>query len=261
MKVEAYQIAEVINLRKFRSDYTNSPIFANNSEIFYKQATDKFFYVLIFGVVIFAGFNDLEKSELLKFMKGYTEDDIAGEFKDDLTVKIDSSISLTVNYNSIVVNKLTDDALRIIMLNIGQSVALDYYEALSFEILNSTKKFIVELEATGNIKKSKVELLKFIGRTLNVKHSIIDNLYIFDAPDIVWESEYLEKLDEGLKKIFDLRMRYRDIDYRLKIVQENLTLFTELLQNRESNRLEWTVIILILIEVFHIFFNAVREFL
>jgi required for meiotic nuclear division protein 1 len=47
-------------------------------------------------------------------------------------------------------------------------------------------------------------------------------------------------------------MRYREIDYKLKIVQENLTLFTDLLQNNQSHRMELIVIILILIEVIHL---------
>ena len=106
---------------------------------------------------------------------------------------------------------------------------------------------------TGTFKYAKKDLLKFIGRTLNIKNSIIDNLYIFDAPEEVWENEHLERIDKGLKKTFDLKMRYQDIDYKLKIVQDNLRLFTDLLQNRESTRLEWIIIILILIEVFDIF--------
>ena len=260
MTIEAYQVSEQINLKKFKADFTNSPLFSNNSELFYKQDADKFFYLFNYGVVAFAGFKDLEKSELLKFVRDYSEDPISGDFKDDLQVKIDTSAPLTINYNSISIARLTDDAVRIMMLNIGQSVALDYYEALSFEILSSTKKFIDELEKKGSLPISKTNLQKFIGKNLNIKHSIIDNLYIFDAPDIVWENEFLEKLDEGLKKIFDLRMRYRDVDYRLKIVQENLTLFTDLLQNKESNRLEWIVITLILIEVMHLVVTTIREF-
>jgi required for meiotic nuclear division protein 1 len=255
MNIEAYQVAEVLNLKKFRTDYAGEPLISNNSELFYKQADNQFFHLLSYGVIIFAGFSALQKSEFLRFIKGYTEDETTLDFKDDLTVTVDTATPLSIRYSSVVISKLTDDALRIMMLYLGQSVALDYYETMSFEILNNTKKFTDELETRGKLKITRTNLLKFIGRTLNIKHSIIDNLYIFDAPEIVWENEYLEKLDEGLKRIFDLKMRYRDIDYRLKIVQENLTLFTDLLQNKESNRLEWVVITLILIEVIHLLVN------
>ncbi len=253
MKIEAYQISEVINLKKFRNEYTSQPLIFNSSELFYKQDEHKYCYLLSYGIVVFASFTDLEKSEFLKFVKGYIEDAVEGKYDDYFDLQTDPSVSVVLKYNSITVSEITDDTIRIVMLNIGQSVALDHYEDLTLEIFKDSHEITEELEKTGTFKYSKKELLKFIGRTINVKNSIIDNLYIFDAPEEVWENEHLERIDKGLKKTFDLKMRYQDIDYKLKIVQDNLRLFTDLLQNRESTRLEWIVIILILIEVFDIF--------
>ena len=250
MKIEAYQVSEVINLKKFRNEYTNEPLLFNNSELFYKQEENKYCYLLSYGVVVFGGFNDLEKSTFLKFLKTFVEDIVTAKFEENFDLQTDAQTSLILRYNSITIPEITEDSIRIVMLNIGQSVALDYYEFLTLEIFQDSQKFTDELERTGTFSHSKKDLLKFIGRTLNIKNSIIDNLYIFDAPDIVWENEHLERIDKGLKRNLDLKMRYQDIDYKLKIVQENLKLFTDLLQNRESTRLEWVVIILILIEVF-----------
>ena len=258
MKIEAYQISEVINLKKFRNDYASQPVLFNNSELFYKRDDDKYCYLLSYGIVVFGDFGDLEKSEFLKFVKGYVEDEVEGKYDEHFDLQTDPSVSIVLKYNSIIVSEITDETIRIVMLNIGQSVALDHYEDLTLEIFKDSREITDELEKTGTFKYSKKELLKFIGRTINIKNSIIDNLYIFDAPDSVWENEHLERIDRGLKKTFDLKMRYQDIDYKLKIVQDNLRLFTDLLQNRESTRLEWIVIILILIEVFDIF---IKKFL
>jgi uncharacterized Rmd1/YagE family protein len=253
MKIEAYQISEVINLKKFRNEYTSQPLIFNNSELFYKQDDDKYCYLLSYGIVVFASFTDLEKSEFLKFVKGFIEDEVHEKYEEHFIVQTDPSVSVVLSYNSITVSEITDNTVRIVMLNIGQSVALDFYEDLTLEIFKDSREITDELEKTGTFKYSKKGLLKFVGRTINIKNSIIDNLYIFDAPEEVWENEHLERIDKGLKKTFDLKMRYQDIDYKLKIVQDNLRLFTDLLQNRESTRLEWIVIILILIEVFDIF--------
>jgi len=66
--------------------------------------------------------------------------------------------------------------LRIVMLNIGQSVALDYYEVLTNELITSSKHYILELEQRGKLSISKTNLLKYIGKVLNVKNSIVNNL-------------------------------------------------------------------------------------
>ncbi len=164
---------------------------------------------------------------------------------------------LAFKHNSISVPELNENVIRICMLHVGQTVAMDYYEALSNDILEGTRKFTEQLELYGRIKIPKKVLLKFIGRTLNIKNSILDNIYILDNTDLGWDDEYLSKVDQGLKDIFDINIRFRDVDYRLRIVENNLTLFTDLLQHRESSFLEWIIIVLILIEILNIFVEKV----
>jgi uncharacterized Rmd1/YagE family protein len=111
------------------------------------------------------------------------------------------------------------------------------------------------LEQTGSLNVSKTELLKYIGKVLNVKAEIMDNLYILDDPNLTWEDEALNYLNRQLKSNFDINARFKDLDYRLRNVEENLKLFTELLHNRDSSRMEIIIIVLILIEVLNIFFG------
>jgi len=56
-----------------------------------------------------------------------------------------------------------------------------------------------------------------------------------------------------LKKTFDLQARFRTIREGLEIVKENLDLFKDLLQYRNSIVLEWIIIALILVEVINLF--------
>jgi uncharacterized Rmd1/YagE family protein len=142
------------------------------------------------------------------------------------------------------------------MLNIGQSVALEYYEMLTDELITSSKHFILQLEQKVKINIPKTNLLKYIKKVLNVKNSIVDNLYILDDPNLVWENEQLNLLNRQLKANFDINPRFKDLDYRLQIVENNLTLFTDVLNVRESSRLEWVIIILIVFEmVIALFFH------
>ena len=252
LKIEAFQIAQQINIKRFKADFKQNPISATSVELLYHLENERYLSVLGYGIVVFGGYDDLAKSELIRFLKNYCEDLTETEFREDFVIETKKGQDIKLNYNSIEVPVLNDNVVQIIMLNIAQSVALDFYEDLGFKILNETKILTDQLEKEGKMRISKTNLLKFIGKILNIKNSIIDNLYIFDAPEIVWEHEYLEHVDEALKRSFDLKMRYRDIDYKLKIVQENLTLFTDLLQNRQSHTMEIIIIVLILIEVLHL---------
>jgi len=63
----------------------------------------------------------------------------------------------------------------------------------------------------------------------------------------------LNKLDQDLKKTFDLKDRSRSIQDQLGIIKENLELFKDIMFHRESSILEWVIIILILVEVVDMF--------
>jgi uncharacterized Rmd1/YagE family protein len=255
LAIESIQIAELIHLKKLRADFTAKPIASSSSELFYAISPHKYIHIFNYGVVAFVGHSELEKSHFIKFLKdGYIEDEVASDLTDSFQLVFDESARQPVIANDrVTLNRIDENAIRIITLNVAQSVAFDYYEELTYDILARTKTYLDQLEKFGKVKISKSNLLKFIGRTRIVKNSIVDNLYILDDPLIVWDDVYLEKINKGLKEVFDVYNRFRDLDYKLKIVEENLNLFTDLIQHKESSRLEWIIIILILIEILNLF--------
>ena len=70
--------------------------------------------------------------------------------------------------------------------------------------------------------------------------------------------EYLHKVDTGLRNTFDLKIRFKDFDYSLQIVKDNLDLFKDLMHHNKSNLLEIIIIVLILIEVVNLFVSKVH---
>jgi len=173
---------------------------------------------------------------------------------DEFDIETDAK-DINYGYNKIEIPSPDIDELRLIMLNVSQSVALDYYNQQTNTLLEETNSHTQVLERKGKIDLGGIKLKKYIGRTLNLKNRISGNLYIFDSPEETWENENLNKLDIGLKKTFDLQARFRTIQEGLSIVKENMELFKDLLQNRNSVTLEWVVIILILVEVINIFIS------
>ena len=137
----------------------------------------------------------------------------------------------------------------------SQSVLLDYFTALSQDFLNETAKFSRELELRGKLSIPKTKLMKFIGKTLNTQNRIIDSLYFLDAPDTVWENEYLSQINNGLSRTFNLKTRFREIEYTLKIIDNNLRTFAQLVQHRESNKMELIIIFLIFFEILNALFG------
>jgi uncharacterized Rmd1/YagE family protein len=253
-KLIARQIAEAIDIKQFKKEYTGKEYYSNTFESFYSSDNDQYLYLLSYGVVIFSGYDEVKTSELFNYLSKFCKNPVAEKTWDQFTVHENAGED-RIGYNEMFVSKLTPDMMRIVMLNLGQSVALDYYSAQASQLLEATNSYTRELEIKGRLRITTKKLLKFIGKNLNMKNNIVDNLYIIDAPDETWENEALNKADNGLKAVLDIKDRFRDIDYQLQIVKENLDLFKDLLQHRRANLLEIIIIILILVEVFQMFYE------
>lgn len=255
LTIRAFQVAEGFDIRSIRAELGDGLMAASPKELFYRlksEGGESYLYLMDYGVVAFAGCDEEESAKLLDRLQRFAESPLDKRVGEDFRVHADAPEAV-FGYNDIHLPSFNEDVLRIIMLYVGQSAALDHYEATVDRMLAETGGFARELERFGKLKTSRRNVQRFIGRILAIRNRIVDNLYIMDAPDITWENEYLDKIDRGMKKTFDIVERFRSLDLQLREIKENLELFAELLQFRLSNTLEWIIIGLFLIEVINLF--------
>lgn len=251
LKVLSLQVADNIDLKQFKNSFPGHIYFSDMDELFYDIARNKCLYVFKYGTICFLGYNETDVAAFLQIIKPFCKNFLDQKPSDEFDIETGSA-AINFGFNKIEIQGADIEILRLIMLNASQSVALDYYSDQTNTLLEETNYHTQELERRGRIELGGAKLKKYIGRTLNLKNKISANLYIFDSPEQTWENETLNKLDIGLKKTFDLQSRFRTIQEGLQIVKENLDLFKDLLQYRNSVVLEWIIIILILVEVINL---------
>lgn len=186
----------------------------------------------------------------IKTVQPHQRNPFTNWLRDDHEIDVQEGKQIVFDFNKLILDKVDEKVIRITMFNLAQSVALDYYHSVTENLLTEVKGFANQLETTGKLKISRKNMMRFLGRALNTQNDIAENIYIFDAPDQVWDDEYLDKLHQGLIKHFDLRVRFSEIEYTLRIIEDNLSVFREIINQRESSLLELIIIILILVEVF-----------
>jgi len=251
LKVTSFQIADSVDIKLFKSSFPASLHYSDADELFFVIDSDKYLYVFKYGIVCFLGYSATEMAAFFQMIGPYCKNLFEQRLSDEFDIETEAP-AINYGYNKIEIPSPDVDEMRLIMLNVSQSVALDYYNQQTNSLLEETNFHTQWLEKKGKINMGGIKLKKYIGRTLNLKNRISANLYIFDSPEETWENENLNVLDIGLKKTFDLQARFRTIQEGLGIVKENMELFKDLLQNRNSVTLEWVIIILILVEVINI---------
>lgn len=254
MKVLSYQISDSIDIKSFKSFFTADLIYSDSDELFFKMDADQFIYIFKYGVVCFSNHDDIKTTDFMKLIAPFCKNFFEYKHKEEYVIELGGT-ETRIGNNKITLTKADKEVFRIIMLNVSQSVALDYYSEQTTLLLEETNKYTYNLEMTGKLNISGNRLKRFIGKTLNLMNRITENLYIFDSALSTWEDENLDKIDIELKKTFDLQSRYRSTHEDLQIIKENLDLFKDLLQHRKSSMLEWIIIILILVEVVNLFLS------
>lgn len=258
LKVNAYQYSETIDLKNFKADFNATLKYSNSDELFYQLDNAYYVYVFKYGVICLLNFDDLKITEFFSVISKYAKNPLLNKLNEEFLIETNCKEN-SFGYNKIGIVNSDIDTLRLIMLNVSHSVALDFYSDQSDVLLEGTNYQIENLENEGKLNISGKNLRRYIGRTLNLKNKISQNLYIFDSAPETWEDENLNKIDIGLKKTFDLQIRYRNILEDLQIIKENLELFKDLMQYKKSNLLEWIVILLIMIEVANIIIDKILK--
>lgn len=225
-----------------------------HSFLLYKVDEQTFFYIKNYGSVVFINCSEVLINKVLGYLLVDTKtlDDLPYEeyeivFKD----------KIEVDFGTIQVHELNSDVAHVIMLNLAQSVALMYYVGRTSDLHDKTLVYSKQLEKTGSFKLSKIQMRKFIGRTMNLKNDIAENLFVFDSPDVAWYNKELSMLDYKLKDELDIQKRHQSIQNSLNVIKENLELFSDIIQHKYSSMLEWIIIILILFEVVQVLIEKV----
>ena len=257
-QVVSYQLAESIDVKGFSSAFEAELYFSDPAELFYRIDSDQYVYVFKYGAVCFLNVPPETIEKLLLQIRPFCKNPFTNHFTDEFIVETDAK-ELRVGFNKIEIPSATRvDVLRLVMLNVSQSVALDYYEDQTNKLLEETNHYTQVLEKKGKMGITGKKLKQYIGRTLLLRNRIAENIYVFDSPPETWEDESLNKIDADLKRTFDLQVRVRSIHEGLSVIRDNLELFRSLLQYRNSTILEWVIIILIFVEVIDLIFQKFK---
>lgn len=250
--VIALQVSNSLNIKRCKQELALPVCFSDSDELFLSNGPQKYLYLFQYGVIAFFNHRMEEINAILSSLGQVEVSAKEADLSETMIIEVKDGVR-TVAFDRVILPAFDEESIRLVLLNTSQSVALDRYLEITEGLLQETNIYTRSLENTGRLRISGKKLKKFIGKVLNVKNQISENLYIFDSPEVTWENEELNKLNSDLKQTFDLKDRYRYIYERTAIIKEDLELFKDIMDHRESSKLEWIIIILILFEVVDLF--------
>ncbi|OGF63012.1 hypothetical protein A2926_04640 [Candidatus Giovannonibacteria bacterium RIFCSPLOWO2_01_FULL_44_40] len=246
--LEAHYLAKEINIAKAADKLDKNLIGRRREFLTYMLGPHEFLFIFSFGAVVFANVakdtQTATKRSLAKFLinpvkKSYDESYALREMERKFNVGEDAADLPVVGIGE------TEIAARIL----AQSVALEYIEDLTDEILSNLEAMNAGLEKRGRFLKTTKGVLRLVGQNNNIIQFVISKLSLLDKPDITWENERLETLFSQLADIFDLRPRFRNVEYKIGFARDNSEFALTALQGSRSNFLEVIIILLFIFDI------------
>ncbi|WP_028582669.1 RMD1 family protein [Desulfogranum japonicum] len=241
--VRAVQIARRILLRQFPADSA----LARNPIIF--QQGDGLVALFRYGVAVFFNLSPLEQQHLIdQTLSGFLQDPISGGEEEQAELLIRSGQEERVVGGKIALSDDSMPRLQILAEVIARSVLLASYESRIRRNFDQVEPLAEKL-ATNRSPRTNGKILQTIGNALVTEHDMVGRAAVTEKPDLLWDHGELEGLYRILEDEFELQERDSALARKLDLISRTAQTSLELLHAKRSLRVEWYIVLLIVVEI------------
>jgi uncharacterized Rmd1/YagE family protein len=201
-----------------------------------------------YGVFVCWGFTLEEEHEILASLRDFEKEPFSKPEIDEFTFIYNGA--MRIEEDEIVLQNKSNLTKLAISHGLAQSVKLTVFEEMIQKTIENTKKLPNDLARKGKITLSRKAISRQMGELFTERNFINLHTEILDAPEFFWEHPELEPFYRRTVHYLDVNKRVDILNKRLSIVHELFEILSNELNHQHSSRLEWTIIWLIVIEVF-----------
>jgi uncharacterized Rmd1/YagE family protein len=211
------------------------------------NASDIFFFP--YGCIIIWGCDAREEREVLALVQEAEVNPLPHFVEDYSTFLLGDTTEIREESDEIVLE--ADDVLIKLSISHGlsQSVKLGTFEESIGKTIEKTRHLPKELAGKGKISLSRKKLAQQLGSLFAERNSINLHTDILDVPEFFWRRPQYEPYYLMAAAYMDIQMRLDILNKRLDVIHELYEILSNELNHIHSSRLEWIIIILIVIEV------------
>ncbi len=208
-------------------------------------------FLYYFGAVVFVNCSTKTIETFCAGMTPYNEafrNLASAKFHDEYALQISFGSEMLITNDSAVMPDYTPAFSGIICFVIAKSVALERIEERLDQVLDEIEGFITRLKH-GLLAIKDKQLARIASSILSFKYASLSHIMVLDKPESTWKNEEAYQLYLTMANLFELTERYNEIRHKSETLMDITEVFTSLSHARRSSRLEWTIIILIVIEI------------
>ena len=205
--------------------------------------------LLRYGIIVTFDLSAEEESELIEGLQAYIREPLPSTISEELAIAFRPQAKERLEGNILWLQACSAERLQIVAEALGKSVALDYYETEVSSLFERIKPFTTAIQGKNLRPPKEKELLSYIGGTLLIQQKMLGIVEVGEKPDPVWDYPELDRLYLRLENEYELRERLVALEQKLALVSRTVETALGVLQRDSSHRVEWYIVILIVIEI------------
>jgi len=202
-----------------------------------------------YGVVVLFGLTAIEEIAFLKYLESLVVEPLEHYEEEEVSLCLASSISEQGHDAHIAVDEFNLPRLQVVASVLAKSVILSHYEAAVAKTFDRIEPIASSLQHGGGFGHNGRDLLAHIGDVLMIHGRMVGRVEISEKPELLWEEPQYEKLYLRMADDYELIERHSALERKLDLISKTAETLLDLLQNNRSHRVEWYIVILIVIEI------------
>lgn len=202
-----------------------------------------------YGAVVLFGLEPLEEASFLTQLQPFIIELFSSPETEEATLHLEKVGAERVENGLIWLQEFSIERLQIVADILAKSVVLAQYEVGTASVFDQIEPFAESLQRTTRNERWGKELLRQLGRTLSIQHKIVGRVEIIDKPELLWDAPELERLYLRLENEYEIRERHLALERKLELISRTAETVLDLLQHNSGLRVEWYVVILIVVEI------------
>ena len=203
-----------------------------------------------YGAVVMFNLQPIEEAAFVKSLQAVVDEPWADPEHEETAIIVEAATEERVGADGIVrLRMLSGDRLLLLADVLAKSVILAYDEKRVAHVFERIEPVAESLQRSGGRRTSARQLLEHIGDVLITQHRMVGRVEVTEKPELLWDHPELNRLYRHLQREYELPERHRALDHKLELISQTATTALALLDARRTLRLEWYVVILIIIEI------------
>ncbi len=213
-------------------------------------ATDGgYFVILRFGALVSVGTSAEEEARFLDLVQPFVVDRQLTTAEETVELVLDpDGREGALPDGEVQLNALDAERAQVVATVLAKSALLTYYEERVASVFDRVEALATQLR-DATVPASTKDLVREIGEVMLIRTRMVGRVEVSEKPEITWDDPGLDRLYERLATEFELRDRDRALSRKLELISDVAGTYLELLDTRKSFRLEWYIVILILVEI------------